>query len=45
MNIEEFLEKELVWETKVFRENLPYNHFAHCHSHMTWPGIETGLQR
>jgi hypothetical protein len=45
MNMEQLVESELEGETGVFGENLPYSHFAHRESHMTWPRIETGLQR
>jgi hypothetical protein len=45
MNMEQLVEKKLEGEAEVFGENLPHSHFAYRESHMTWPRIETGLQR
>jgi hypothetical protein len=36
--------EHLVGETEVFGEKLPQFNFFNYKSHMTWPGIETGLR-
>jgi hypothetical protein len=43
MNVEQSVEWELSGEIEVLGENLPQCHFIHYKSHMTWPGLETGL--
>jgi hypothetical protein len=45
MSVEQSLEWELVGETWVLGENLPWVHFVDHKSHMTWPGMEPGQPR
>jgi hypothetical protein len=40
--VDQFVEWRLAGETEVVGENLPYYHFVHHKSHMTWPGLEPG---
>jgi hypothetical protein len=40
MIVEQMVERELVGETEVLRENLSQRHFVHHKSHVTWPRIE-----
>jgi hypothetical protein len=36
MNMEQFIDWKLAWETEVLRENQPHSHFVDHKSHMTW---------
>jgi hypothetical protein len=42
MRVENLVERWLVGETEVLRENLLQCHFVHYKSHMTWPGANPG---
>jgi hypothetical protein len=45
MNVEQFMEWELVRETEVLGGNLPQCHFVHHEPYMNWTGIERGPTR
>jgi hypothetical protein len=38
--IEQLVEWELAGESEILGENLPWCHFVHHKSYMTWTGIE-----